>query len=156
MTWVAGVVAGGDLAGRSTLEVGSYDVNGSVRPLFSGAYVGVDHAEGPGVDKVADAEHLPFADKSFEVVVSTEAGEHILRPWLAVAEMARVCEPGGIVIFTCRGFNERGAFGWHNPPDHWRFGPGTLEALAEDAGLTDIFVQPDWQVPGWFMAARKP
>ncbi len=156
MTWVAGVVAGGDLAGRSTLEVGSYDVNGSVRLLFSGAYVGVDHAEGPGVDKVADAEHLPFADASFEVVVSTEMLEHAERPWLAVNEMARVCEPGGTVIVTCRGFNTVGAFHHHNPPDHWRLGPGTLELLLADAGLTDVLVIADHQASGWLSRAHKP
>ncbi len=154
--YVASVVGTCRLAERSVLEIGSANVNGSVRPLFTGAYVGIDHAEGPGVDKIADAENLPFADNSFEVVVSTEAAEHIARPWLAISEMARVCQPGGWVIVTCRGFDERGAFPLHNEPDHWRLGPGALEMMAEDVGLTDIFVQPDWQVPGWFMAARKP
>ncbi len=161
-TWVAGVVAGGDLAGRSTLEVGSYDVNGSVRPLFSGAYVGVDHAEGPGVDKVADAEHLPFADASFEVVVSTEMLEHAERPWLAVAEMARVCEPGGTVIITVRGFMVDPATGItvvmhkHDEPDLWRFSGEGMAVLAEDAGLVVREIRPDNQAPGWLMVCGKP
>jgi len=42
------------------LEVGSYDVNGSVRPIFSDRerfphYTGVDMRAGPGVDRVAVA-----------------------------------------------------------------------------------------------------
>ena len=37
------------------LEIGSLDINGSVRPLFEDAeyYLGIDMQEGPGVDLVA-------------------------------------------------------------------------------------------------------
>jgi hypothetical protein len=36
----------------STLDIGSYNVNGCLRPLFKGAYVGLDMREGPNVDVV--------------------------------------------------------------------------------------------------------
>ena len=46
------------LAGKAVLEVGSYDVNGTVRPLFNGPYLGCDITVGPSVDVVADAQSL--------------------------------------------------------------------------------------------------
>lgn len=156
--WVEGQVAQlGDLSERYVLEVGSYDVNGSVRHLFDGCagYVGIDHAAGPGVDHVMDACDLRVADESVGVVVSTEMLEHCLRPWVAVAEMFRVLAPGGILLLTCRGFSEAGSFPFHNPPDITRFSAEGLGAIALDAGFDDAFTQGDPQVPGWFMVARK-
>jgi hypothetical protein len=40
-------------AGTRVLDIGSLDINGSVRPLFrGGTYTGIDVAAGPGVDIV--------------------------------------------------------------------------------------------------------
>jgi ubiquinone/menaquinone biosynthesis C-methylase UbiE len=45
-----------------------------------------------------DAGALPFADGTFDIVVSRFALHHLERPGAAVAEMARVCSPGGRVV----------------------------------------------------------
>lgn len=45
-----------------------------------------------------DAEHLPFADASFDTVVSELALCSIPRPAAAVVEMARVLRPGGTLL----------------------------------------------------------
>jgi SAM-dependent methyltransferase len=52
--------------------------------------VTVDPAPGMGPDVVAHAEHLPFADGSFDVVVTRIAPHHFEDIHAAVAEMARV------------------------------------------------------------------
>jgi ubiquinone/menaquinone biosynthesis C-methylase UbiE len=52
--------------------------------------VSVDPAPGMRPDVVAGAEHLPFADGSFDVVVSRIAPHHFEDIRAAVAEMARV------------------------------------------------------------------
>ena len=40
---------------KKVFELGSYDINGSIKPLFSfNEYIGVDVSEGPNVDKVYD------------------------------------------------------------------------------------------------------
>lgn len=44
---------------------------------------------------LADASALPFDDGAFSLVVSRYALHHLSAPELAVAEMARVCSPGG-------------------------------------------------------------
>lgn len=156
--WVAEVVAEHGLAGRACLEVGSQNVNGTVRDHFTGMYLGVDMAPGPGVDMFADAETLAgLADGEWPVVVSTEMLEHCLRPWLAVQAMGRVCEPGGHVIVTARGYDERGCYGVHDYPwDVWRFSDVSMRLLASDAGLTVQTCIPDPEAPGWFLLAVKP
>jgi len=54
--------------------------------------VTVDPAPGMGADVVARAEHLPFDDGSFDVVVCRIAAHHFPDIEAAVAEMARVSE----------------------------------------------------------------
>lgn len=84
------------------LEIGSLDINGSVRELFSDCdYIGLDVAEGKGVDVVCEGQKYDAPDASFDHVLSCEAMEH--NPyWLETFNnMARLCRPGGLVIMTC-------------------------------------------------------
>src|SRR5690242_14807098 len=113
MKWVKQVVSKIDLTGKTVLEVGSYNVNGSVRPLFESAkeYIGVDFRPGPGVDYVMNAHDLNFpihyfkivTDGLFDVVISTEMLEHDSEFWRSLSEMGRVLRPGGYLILTARG-----------------------------------------------------
>lgn len=100
------------LAGARVLEIGSYDVNGSVRRLFEGAgeYVGVDLVEGPGVDRVVDGSAIDDPDGSWDVTLSGECFEHDPHWEDTLATMVRVTRPGGLVAFTCasRGRIEHG------------------------------------------------
>jgi SAM-dependent methyltransferase len=52
--------------------------------------VTVDPAPGMGADVLSSAEHLPFADRSFDAVVCRIAAHHFPDIGSAVAEMARV------------------------------------------------------------------
>lgn len=152
MAWVAGQVHEHGLANRSTLEVGSLDVNGSVRRLFHGDYVGVDMREGPGVDIIGLAADLSFAPAEFDVVVSTEMLEHDPAPWLSMAEMGRVLRPGGHLLVTTRG----NGFGLHNEPsDYWRYMPASMPLLADLAGCDIIASREDPEVPGVFFHAIR-
>jgi SAM-dependent methyltransferase len=44
---------------------------------------------------VADGQHLPFADASFDRIICTETLEHVLDPRLILEQLARVLKPGG-------------------------------------------------------------
>jgi len=65
------------LSGVSVLDVGSLNINGTVRDLFESTnYVGVDVAPGLDVDRVCRGEDLDYDPNSFDVAVSTECFEH--------------------------------------------------------------------------------
>lgn len=85
----------------SVIEIGSLDINGTVRDFFPVAtnYVGVDLEEGKGVDLVAQGQDVDFPDDFFDVAVSAECFEH--NPYWAetFANMYRMAEQ--FVIFTC-------------------------------------------------------
>lgn len=86
----------------SVLEIGSHDVNGSVRPLLNAAshYHGIDIAPGPGVDEVADAASWR-AWRTYDVVVSTEVLEHA-PDWKSILDNAwSALAAGGRLLFTC-------------------------------------------------------
>ncbi len=48
--------------------------------------------------RLGDMEHLPFADGSFDRVVTRYTFHHLLRPERAFQELVRVCKSGGIVV----------------------------------------------------------
>lgn len=48
----------------------------------------------------ADATRLPFSDASFERIIASEVMEHIPNDETALAELARVLKPGGILAVT--------------------------------------------------------
>ncbi len=49
---------------------------------------------------VGSAEHLPFADETFDCVVASEVIEHLPEPERALEQMWRVVKPGGRVIVS--------------------------------------------------------
>jgi SAM-dependent methyltransferase len=56
---------------------------------------------GPGLLVAAAAEELPYADKSFDVLLSNEVIEHVADDRRTAAEMARVLRPGGRIVIFC-------------------------------------------------------
>ena len=66
-------------AGQTILDLGSYNVNGTLKDFQprDSFYVGADLASGMGVDVVvSSALALPFAPGSFDIILSTSAFEH--------------------------------------------------------------------------------
>ena len=134
LEYVGRVVADHGLSSMRTLELGSSNVNGSVRDFFSGEYVGIDHVEGNGVDRVMNANALEFEEGSFDVVVSTSMLEHDPAFWRTLPEVGRVLRPGGHFILT----PVSTGFPIHNEPDYWRLTPQGLERLLRRAGFGTV------------------
>jgi SAM-dependent methyltransferase len=84
------------------LEIGSLDINGSVRQFFRNCdYVGIDVAPGKGVDVVCQAQDYAAPSDSFDHVISCESMEHNPHWARTFANMVRLCRPGGLVVMTC-------------------------------------------------------
>lgn len=84
------------------LEIGSHDVNGSVRSFFcESEYLGVDLSPGKGVDIIASGDKIDLPDYTFDVVISCECFEH--NPmWVETFQnMYRMLKAGGVMIVTC-------------------------------------------------------
>lgn len=117
------------------LEVGSLNVNGSIRDCFAGLeYLGVDQQAGRGVDRLMDAHRLEFPADSFATVVATSLLEHVQDPARCVREMRRVLRPGGLLIINMSGLG----FPFHAyPADYWRATEQTFAAIFF-AGIADV------------------
>ena len=88
--------------GARVLEVGSLDINGSVRELFADCrYTGVDLQLGPGVDLACQGQLLEFPSGHFDTTISAECLEHNPFWRETVANMLRMTRPGGLVLISC-------------------------------------------------------
>lgn len=135
-----------DLKTAKILEIGSYDVNGSLRDnaLPTTHYVGVDMEAGPGVDVVIQpGKPLPFDDESFDFILASSVFEHDAAFWVTFVEMCRKAKMGGYVYINAP---SNGTFHRY-PEDHWRFYPDSGLALArwatsqgQDITLVESFV----------------
>jgi glycosyltransferase involved in cell wall biosynthesis len=147
-----------EVRGKDVLEVGSLDVNGTVRPMVEArgpaSYLGVDIVGGPGVDRVADAAGLvaTFGPDAFDVVISTEMLEHAGDWQGAVLAMAMVLRPGGVLVWTTRS----PGFHYHHPPDRWRYTQQAMATILDRLGLEPVVLADDPEHPGVFVKARKP
>jgi hypothetical protein len=133
------------------IEVGSLDLNGSVRTVFSDCqYTGYDLAPGPGVDVAEQGQLIGAPTASAQTLVSAECFEH--NPfWVETfSNMLRLSAPGGFIAISCAttGRQEHGT-ARTNPADSPLTGAagwGYYRNL--DA---DDFVST-FNLPGWFGA----
>lgn len=128
-----------DLSGRSVLDVGSLDVNGTYRPLVEergGIYTGLDLEPGPNVDIVSlDPYQYPIPDGTYDVVISGSTMEHVQAIWLWIPELVRVLRPGGMLaIVTHWQFQEH-----RYPVDCWRIMPDGMRYLFDLTGQLERY-----------------
>lgn len=155
LDWCQSMADTYDLADKSVLDVGSLDVNGSPRSIFTGKYHGLDMQGGPGVDEVGNAHNLILHTGSWDVIVCTEMLEHDSLPWISLQEMRSAVKEGGYLILTTRGYDERGCFPVHGyPEDHWRYSVSGLTHLLVWSCWKPIEVVPDPEAPGVLSIAR--
>lgn len=90
---------------KEVLEIGSLNINGSVRHFFTNCeYTGIDVAPGPDVDIVSNGEDFYEKANRYDVIISCECMEHnpmYQKTWL---NMLRLIKDDGIIIMTCATF----------------------------------------------------
>ena len=84
------------------LEIGSYEVNGSIRDIFKRSnYLGIDLTNGPGVDLVMNGEDIRKLNKKFDVIISSECFEHAVNWKKIFFEMIHCVKDSGFIVMTC-------------------------------------------------------
>lgn len=128
----------GSVKGKTVVEVGAYDVNGSCRQVvvqqLPAQYIGTDMQAGPGVDVVCSGAELPekLGTEFADLVICTEVLEHVQDYAAFLISIWSVLKTGGILLLTTRS----PGFPHHEYPcDHWRF---TWSDMAYMFGQQDI------------------
>lgn len=128
-----------ELSGR-VLDLGG-DVRSGYRSLFKGNFeirtLNLDPKAKP--DIVHDLEKpLPIDDASYDHVLLINVLEHVYGYRQLLSETVRVVKPGGSVVIVVPFL-----FPVHpSPHDYWRFTEETLRKLLDEAGLSDVQVEP--------------
>jgi len=117
------------------LEVGSkdYGTTQDLRALFAvdQEYIGVDRAEGPGVDIVVDlTQDFQSVDarlqgRRFGTIFCLSVLEHCDQPFTMAENLTRLLKPGGWLCISV-------PFAWQvhaYPNDYWRFTPEGVRKL---------------------------
>ena len=157
INFVASNLSADEVKGKSVLEVGALDINGSSRsailPLQPSSYTGIDIEKGPGVDLVCDITRLEseFGTNCFDIVICTEVMEHVLDWQAGIHNLKSVLRPNGIIILTTRskGFKYHGY-----PADYWRYEEPDIRAIFSDMRIEKL--EPDPMKPGVFARVLKP
>jgi predicted methyltransferase len=91
----------------SIIEIGSLNVNGTIRDLFPNAeWIGLDRVEGPCVDVVCDAMEF-HPESPVDAVICCEVLEHADN-WQQLIDSAyQWLSPGGVFVVTCAGLGRQ-------------------------------------------------
>ena len=143
------------IEGKDVIELGSLNINGSVRnyilSLKPKSYVGVDYQKGNGVDVVHDIHNIfdIYKEEQFDVVIATEMMEHIEQWKVVINNIKKLVKMGGYIIITTRskGFPLHGY-----PYDYWRYEISDMQKIFSDF---EGQVERDPQVDGVFVIAQK-
>lgn len=157
LAWGLNVVDRYNLAGTATVELGAYNVNGTLRQFLEtegSRYVGVDQFPGPGVDHVGRVADLPDTwHGDFQTVVCTEMLEHDLTFWISLSKALNLLSPGGMLLLSTCG----NGFPRHDyPADYYRFSTDALAALLQWVGFEVLDTAELQGQPTVTAVARKP
>ena len=141
-TWVQNIAS--TIKPGRVLEIGSKNINGTVRQYFDNAkeYIGIDMDEGDNVDVVLDAHDLTpyFKTASFDTVICLETLEHDLLFWLTLEQIDKVLKPGGNLFISTPTFG----FPYHAYPIHpYLFSKDAFNLLffknCDSPSITELF-----------------
>jgi SAM-dependent methyltransferase len=124
----------------SVLEIGSkdYGSTSSFRDFYAGAeYVGLDMAEGKGVDVIVDLCNGvgTLQEDHFDLGICCSVLEHVEKPWLFAANLTRLIRPGGRLYMSVPWVWRYHAY----PDDYFRFSHRGVISLFEEFAWSSVF-----------------
>ncbi len=142
---VLDVGCGDGQVSRLAVRLGATTVIG-LDPTWNQVKVAVERGGGPQFLR-GGAGALPFPDASFDAVVACLVFEHIRDVDDAIAEVARVLEPGGrFCFFLNHPLLQTPNSGWIDdqvldpPEQYWRIGPYLIEDETIEEVEKDVFI----------------
>lgn len=139
--WAANNIKKEEIHNKRIIEVGSYDVNGSMRPIIQlldpSEYIGVDIVEGPGVDVICQGENLVerFGLNSFDFIICTCVLEHTKEWKIVVSQLKKICKQGGIILIIVPSLWPFHEF----PGDYWRYSKEDINNIFSDCEILSLF-----------------
>lgn len=114
---------------KTVLDIGSLDVNGTLKPIFKLAYkyIGIDQCGGNNVDIVCSSHKIPLIDNSIDIIVSSSCFEHDPMFWITFQEMCRLIKFNGLIYINAP---SNGPYHAH-PVDNWRFYADAWKSLEQ-------------------------
>lgn len=120
-------------------------------------YIGCDIAQSDlnKVDVICEAQSIPFEDKSFDTVFTTQVIEHVGDHEGMLNEAFRLLKPGGKMILS-------GPFYWplhEEPHDYFRYTKHGFRLLMEKSGFRVNEIHPcggKWAVTGIMLISAIP
>jgi SAM-dependent methyltransferase len=143
--------------GCRVLEIGPDAVPSSFSRLVGAGpalWHTLDIGNRPGLTFGGCGEYaFPIADGAYDLVVSGQVVEHVRQIWRWIAELARVCRPGGHVVTIAPV-----TWGFHaEPVDCWRIYPEGMRALYEQAELDVLLATWESLEPrAWLPRCPRP
>lgn len=115
---------------ETILEIGSKDYGSTVpfrKHLKHSEYVGLDMAEGNGVDLVGDLSQgtCGLPENHFSLIICCSVLEHVARPWIMAENITRLTKLGGLLYISAPWVWRYHAY----PDDFFRFSWRGVEVL---------------------------
>jgi 2-polyprenyl-3-methyl-5-hydroxy-6-metoxy-1,4-benzoquinol methylase len=95
--------------------------------MYGGDYVGLDMAEGEGVDVVHDLTTGlgPLESQSFDFIICCSVLEHVRKPWVFAEHLTALLRPGGLIYMAAPWVWRYHAY----PDDYFRYSWRGIETL---------------------------
>lgn len=107
------------------------NVGGGMREFPSKNVCNLDYFLFSKIDVVGDAHSIPFADSTFDLVVSEFMIEHVQDPFRVGAELERVTRPGGHIYISYPLMHVYHSF----PDDYYRFTHEGIKRLFPESSM---------------------
>ena len=128
-----------DQEGKTVIDIGSLDINGTYRDLFPrSTYIGVDKVKGPNVDVIMDSKEWEELS-NVDIVISGQTLEHVADIPKLMTSIFNVLKTDGLLII-CGNEKEGTRAHWQGYHKHDLWFEGETLLCSDREGCVSILV----------------